>query len=169
MKQFRLTLLSLLLTVAACSGGVDHGDGPVATPADFAPLANTELSGTLGYLDYTSERWERIPVSMRFDDVQGRKIRFHVRYPGETQYNETDTLKLSKDGRALSGDVIIERRATGNETVVVTQSRGEDDGRAADIRTTYAISDGTLTITKNVRFDGESDYFRRNAYELRRD
>jgi hypothetical protein len=33
---------------------------------------------------------------------------------------------------------------------------------------TYIVSDAALTISKSVRLDNDSEYFKRNAYELTR-
>lgn len=164
-----LTSLTCLFMLIACLDLGAADDGPVAEEADIERLADSQWSGTLGYLDYRSGQWAEIPVSMRFDGVLEGKIQFHIRYPGEAQYNVSETLTLSSNGRSLNGDSIVERRQTDTETVLVTQSRGEDDGRAADIRMHYTMGDSALVIEKTVRFEGDDAYFRRNAYELKRE
>jgi hypothetical protein len=48
----------------------------------------------------------------------------------------------------------------------VTTYQGKDDNRRADIRVTYAIGSTVFSISKEIRFEGESDYFLRNRYSL---
>ncbi len=168
MTALRTILLTLLTTLGACAVSTDDIDGPAANAEDLARLSETQWAGSLGYLDYGSGEWASIPVSIRFDAAKDRVIRYYIKYPGETQYNESDKLKISRNGRSLNGATLIERREQDGARILTTQSRGKDDGRQADIRTTYVVSDNALTITKSVKFDGEQTYFRRNAYEMTR-
>lgn len=163
-----LVLLPIFLSLQACTGQTAQKNGPTVNALDLARLSGSEWVGTLGYLDYSSAEWDGIPVSMRFDAAKGRSIRFHIKYPGESQYNDSEKLRASRDGRSLDGAVLIERRDDDNTLFLVTEARGKDDGRSADIRMTYIVSDAALTISKSVRLDSDSKYFKRNAYELTR-
>jgi len=67
----------------------------------------------------------------------------------------------------LNGGLIIARERNDNgELILVTTYQGTDDNRRADIRVTYAIGSTAFSMSKEVRFEGESDYFLRNRYSL---
>ncbi len=135
--------------------------------ADFTTLAGDGWSGSLIYLDYSSNTEQSIPVEIRFDHPGARKVVYHIKYPGESQYNATEKLKWSRDGRELNGETLVSRSLDADgSTVLVTEHDGKDDNRLARIRMTYSINDSALTISKDVRFDDEAEFFRRNAYEL---
>lgn len=169
MTLFRISFLALLLTLCMNTSASDAPQPPVASAADLQRLSVSSWTGSLGYLDYSSGTWDTIPVAVRFDASKARVVRFHIKYPGESQYNESDKIRVSRNGQSLNGERIVERLEHADGTLtLVTLSRGKDDGRKADIRKTYMIGDGALTITKAVRFDGESEFFKRNAFELKR-
>ena len=139
----------------------------LVTSADFNALAGESWSGSLNYLDYSSSTEERIPVEVRFDEPDSNKVVYRIKYPGEAQYNTTEKLKWSRDGRKLNGEMIISRsRESDGTTILVTQFEGQDNNRPAKIRMTYSLNESALTISKHVRFEDEAGFFRRNAYEL---
>ncbi|MBT8069107.1 MAG: hypothetical protein KJO80_01625 [Gammaproteobacteria bacterium] len=138
-------------------------------PADFAILAGAGWSGSLSYRDYSSDKEQKIPVEVQFDEPGSRKVVYRIKYPGESQYNARESLKWSRDGRKLNGKMIVSReQAPPGTTVLVTQFDGEDDNRPAEIRMIYSLNRNALSISKFVRFEGQEDFMRRNAYELAR-
>ncbi|MGB5331853.1 MAG: hypothetical protein WBM80_09280 [Woeseiaceae bacterium] len=165
-------LVVFLLLQAACAGvapdhPVDPQTGPVASLEDFRVAAGSGWKGHLSYLDYSSEALSEIPVEIQIDEPGGRTLVYSIRYPGEMQYNSRETIKLSRDGRRLNGGLIIARTRNDNGGLtLVTTYQGKDNNRRADIRVTYAIGSTAFSISKEVRFEGESDYFLRNQYSL---
>jgi len=165
-------LVAFVVLQAACAGvapdhPVDVHTGPVASPEDFRVLAGGGWKGHLSYLDYSSEALSKIPVEIQVDEPDGRTLVYSIRYPGETQYNSRENIKFSRDGRLLNGSLIIAREDNDNgDLLLVTTDQGEDDNRRADIRVTYSIGSTAFSITKEVRFEGESSYFLRNEYSL---
>ena len=157
---------------AACTGvpsdQPEHAQtGPAASPEDFRVVAGSGWKGHLSYLDYSSEARSKIPVELQVDEPNGRTLGYSIRYPSETQYNAREKIKLSRDGRKLNGGLIISRKRNDNDDLIlVTTSEGEDDNRRADIRMTYVIGSTAFSISKEVRFEDESDYFLRNQYSL---
>ena len=130
-------------------------------------MAGDGWSGSLLYLDYSSSTEQRIPVEIRFDKPGSRKVLYRIKYPGEAQYNAIEKLKWSRDGRKLNGENIVSRSREADGTLIlVTQYDGSDDNRPAEIRMTYSLNKSALEISKDVRFEDEEDFFRRNAYEL---
>ena len=70
--------------------------------------------------------------------------------------------------KILAGMVtIVSRSQEADGTIVlVTHYDGKDDDRPAEIRMTYSLDKSALMISKDVRFEDEGNFFRRNAYEL---
>ena len=166
-KFVLLTLYLLVMPFAVPAE--DSASKTSVTAADFAPLSGPEWTGSLTYLDYSSNEPSQIPVSIRFDEAKSRSIRYHIKYPGEAQYNDSVKIKLSKNGRELNGDSITDRQELPDGTVVITtRAQEEDDGRPADVRTTYSLGASALSIRKEVRYEGSTDYLERNIYRLAR-
>lgn len=140
---------------------------PRVTAADFSILAGAGWSGSLSYRDYSSNKEQEIPVEVQFDEPRSRKVVYRIKYPGESKYNAIESLKWSRDGRKLNGKMIVSReQAPSGTTVLVTQFDGEDDDRPAEIRMTYSLNPNALSISKFVRFEGQADFLRRNAYDV---
>ena len=169
---------SLLVTFAvlqvACAGvapdlPIDAQAGPMASAEDFRVVVGGGWNGHLSYLDYSSEALSKIPVEIQIDEPNGRALDYSIKYPGETQYNSREKITLSRDGRRLNGSLIIARKRNDNgDLILVTTDQGTDDNRRADIRVTYVIGSNAFSISKEIRFEGESDYFLRNQYSLSR-
>jgi len=170
---------NLLIVVAICfqaacmqdasDSSADGQTGPVASAEDFRVASGSGWKGQLSYLDYSRGSMTSIPVEIEIREPQGRTLTYAIKYPGETQYNATEKLKFSRDGRKLDGELIVSREQNKDgDLVLVTTYRGDDDNRPADIRMTYAIGGKAFSISKEVRFDGESEYFLRNQYSLTR-
>ena len=165
-------LFAFVILQAACAGvatdhTVDAQTGPVASLEDFRIAAGSGWKGHLSYLDYSSKALSKIPVEIQLDEPNGRALVYSIRYPGETQYNSREKIKLSRDGRKLNGGLIVARTRNDNgDLTLVTTYQGEDNNRRADIRETYTIGSTAFSISKEVRFEGESDYFLRNEYSL---
>lgn len=165
-------LVAFVALQAACAGvapdhPVDAQTGPMASPEDFRVVTGSGWKGHLSYLDYSSEALSKIPVEIQVDEPNGRTLGYSIRYPGETQYNSSEKIELSLDGRELNGGLIIARKRNDNgDLILVTTYEGKDDNRRADIRVTYAIGSTAFSMSKEVRFEGGSDYFLRNQYSL---
>ena len=165
-------LVAFVVLLAACAGvapdhPVDAQTGPVASPEDFRVVAGSGWKGHLSYLDYSSEALSQIPVEIQVDEPNGLTLVYSTRYPGETQYNTRETIELSRDGRKLNGGLIIARNRNDNgDLALVTTYQGEDDNRRADIRVTYTLGSTAFSISKEVQFEGEDEYFLRNRYLL---
>ncbi|MEM1052082.1 MAG: S41 family peptidase [Pseudomonadota bacterium] len=141
---------------------------PTASVSDFETLVGETWTGELEYLNYGSDKRSTIPVRMIVREPSDRSIRYGFVYPGEENKNALDRIRLSRDGRQISGYPIIQRyRNDAGRLVLVAQGSGRDDNRPADIRITYEISENTFVNRKDVRFEGD-DYINRNEYRLTR-
>ena len=170
----KLLLFVVVFMQAACVEDASNQPneartGPVASSEDFRVAAGSGWKGHLTYLDYSSESVSKIPVEVEIYEPDGRTLVYAVKYPGEAQYNSREKIRFSRDGRKLDGNLLIARnRNDAGDLVLVTGFRGEDNNRPADIRVTYEISVNSFSVSKEVKFDGENDYFLRNRYSLTR-
>ena len=168
----RLLIVAFVILQTACAGvapdhPVDAQSGPVASLEDFRVAAGSGWKGHLSYLDYSSAALSKIPVEIQIDQPTGRTLVYSIRYPGDTQHNSREKIKISRDGRKLNGGLIVARTRNENgDITLVTTYQGRDDSRLADIRETYTIGITAFSISREVRFEGESDYFLRNRYSF---
>ncbi len=141
---------------------------PLARITDFSAMLGEEWSGELEYLNYGSTERSTIPVRMVARDMGKRSLRYGVIYPGETHMNARDTLRISRDGTQINGNTITRRSTSADGSLIlVTEGKGRDDNRAAEIRMTYEISADRFSIRKDVRFEG-AEFINRNVYRLTR-
>lgn len=142
---------------------------PAAQMADFEIIAGPGWTGTLSYLDYTSEARESIPVTVSIDGPSKRSLSYAIKYPGESQYNARETIRLSRGGRRLNGEIVVSRTKNEDGSLeIVTQKPGKDNGQKAMIERRYVLSASKFTIRKNVKFSGAPDFFNRNEFSLTR-
>lgn len=138
---------------------------------DLQILTGAQWSGTLTYLDYRSQKMISIPVnlSVKPNADDDRSWSFSYNYPDEPRANSEEIIRLSKDGRSLNGEVVLERTRLRDNTIrVVTEKKGQDDNRSASIRYTYLLNDKSFSITKDVRYEGDDKFFQRNAFRWKR-
>lgn len=138
---------------------------------DLHLLTGTQWSGTLTYLDYRSKKKVTIPVNLnvRANGEDKWSWVFEYEYPDEPQANSKEIVRLSKDGRTMNGEVVLERISLpGNTIRFVTEKNGEDNNRKASIRFTYSVNAKSFSIRKEVRYEGEEQFFERNGYDWKR-
>lgn len=138
---------------------------------DLQILTGAQWSGTLTYLDYSSQKKVSIPVNLTVkpNGADEWSWVFVYSYPDEPHANSQEIVKLSKDGKSISGEVVLERTSLPDHTVrVVTEKKGEDNNRSASIRFTYSLSAGNFSIKKEVRYENENQFFERNEFRLKR-
>ena len=163
------TIIHLLFLSAMFAMTPLNADEPRVDASDLARLTGAPFSGTLSYLDYSSDEIEKRPVTIQFNAPRRGRISYEVSYPDNAYYNSKERLVVSRAGDKLNGEPIVSREELDDGTlIIVTAYRGEDNDRPADIRMTYAVHANKLQIRKEVRFDGERIFFERNAYRLTR-
>ena len=159
-----LVFLSTLLTLSPTQAAEPRVD-----QADLALLAGAPFSGTLSYLDYSSDEIEKSPVSIQFNMPKRGRITYRVSYPDNAYYDSKERIVISESGHKLNGEPVVSRETLADGTLIITTAyRGEDNNLPADIRMTYAVHANKLEIRKEVRFDGDRIFFERNAYRLTR-
>lgn len=146
-------------------------EAPLVTVSanDFMPLIGDDWEGALTYLNYGSDKRSTIPVRLTVLPFAGNLVPYAIQYPGEEDANVDDSFTISNDGSKVDGQSVISRQASPDGTVeIITQVRGQDDNRSADIKTIYSISDRLFKMRKMVRFDGQDDWIERNEFILKR-
>jgi hypothetical protein len=79
----RTELLAVLCAIAvaiplfAGESETRSGDARV-TPADFSILAGAGWSGSLSYRDYSSNKEQKIPVEVQFDEPRSRTVVYRI-------------------------------------------------------------------------------------------
>lgn len=141
------------------------------TRNDFQILTGEQWSGTLTYLDYRANKKVSIranlSVTQSVDDDHSWV--FDYQYPDEPKANSKEIIKLSKDGKSINGEAVIERTKLPNGTVrFATEKKGQDNDRSASFRYIYTLSAKMFSIKKEVRYDGETQFFERNEYRWTR-
>ncbi len=162
-----LTAAKALASEAAPSDQT-RDEAPLASITDFSVMLGEEWSGELEYLNYGSTERSTIPVRMVARDMGERSLRYGIIYPGETHMNARDTLRISRDGTQINGNSITQRSTSADSALIlITEGKGRDDNRAADVRITYEIDANRFSIRKDVRFEG-AEFINRNEYRLTR-
>ena len=134
-------------------------------------LTGAPWSGTLTFLDYRSKKKVSIPsnLNVRPNGEDEWSWVFEYEYPDEPQANSKEIIQLSKDGSSMNGEVVLERISLPDKTVrFVTEKKGQDNNRSASFRFTYLINAKSFSIRKDVRYEGEEQFFERNAFDWKR-
>jgi hypothetical protein len=163
------TLFILCLVMAVFSGRAQNQQ-PTLEPAELSLLQGT-WTGNLTYLDYTSKKEVTIKAVIYGWRKNNKSRVWHVKYeyPNEPGYTSSDTYKVSSNGAMLGGLKLLEKTKLADGTLkLVLEEKGKDDNRPATMRHTILLSANKLVITKMVRMEGETDFFRRNEYSMTR-
>lgn len=138
---------------------------------DLQILTGSQWTGTLTYLDYRSKKKVSIPANLNVRPNGADKWSwiFEYQYPDEPQANSKEIVRLSRDGRSMNGEVVLERtNLAGNTVRFVTEKKGEDNNRSATIRFTYSLNAKSFSIKKEVRYENEDQFFERNGFDWKR-
>ncbi len=145
-------------------------DDPAITTDDLNILTGNKWTGTLSYLDYTSNKDVSIPAEVtviKTDDPDA--FIFVNEYPDEPKANNTDTIRIEENGKKFGNETVTERITDADGILkIVTMEEGTDNDKHAYIRHTYLIAGNRYTVRKEVRFDDESNFITRHTYIFER-
>jgi uncharacterized membrane protein YphA (DoxX/SURF4 family) len=144
-------------------------DAPVLKQEDIQKIRGS-WTGNLTYKDYQSGKQVIIPCNLEVKlGNNKRAFSLSYSYPGESDHNTTDEIKVSEDGRKVNGELVTERTISSDSTLrVVVEARGQDNSKPAIIYSIIEISENKFTITKNVRYMTTGEVFERNRYSFSR-
>ena len=163
-------LVSIILVASSFPGFVSL-DPPKVKSRDLQILMGAQWIGTLTYLDYSRNKPVSIPSKLTVTQSKGDKLSwvFEYQYPDEPKANSEETVTISKDGKTIGGETVVERtKLAGNTLRIVTEKNGMDDNKKSLFRHTYLINANNFSIRKEVRFEGTAEFFERNQYSWRR-
>ncbi|MBK6947057.1 MAG: hypothetical protein IPH16_02310 [Haliscomenobacter sp.] len=139
-------------------------------PSAFQPFEGS-WKGKLEYRDYTSSEWVGMPLEGAAF-LKGNA--FHLKYllKEGKGYRQHYVYEI-KGGTVYSGGAwkmdSFQPLSSGAFQLVMTQTgRDGNDHKPCTFRVRFEGNAKNLTITKEVRFDGETDFFVRNMYSLTR-
>lgn len=173
---------SILTTIATLLLLAQQDQAPLIRSADLFLLTGPRWTGTLTYLDYSTNRKVSIPSTLQVTPVEGQTLSFNFdyQYPDEPHARSTSTLTITADGKEFAGARIVERRggSASGPLILVMEKMGRDNDREALIRHTYQIEtgqipsgqsrSGRLSIRKEVRYTGSTQFLLRNEYVWQR-
>ncbi len=157
-----VTYLTLLISLST------FGQGKV-TPADLKIIVGS-WEGNITYLDYQTNK----PFTMSANLIveQGKdenSLVLNNIYPNEPKANNTDKIKISKNGSQLNKNKVTSRELLKNGQIqILTEHAGKDDNQKALIRNTYIISKNLFLIRKEVQFEGTDDWIKRSELNYKR-
>ena len=139
---------------------------------DFDPLAGPVWSGTLTYLDYTSNKSTTIRSTLLVKSISPGVWTWATGYNDEPDANSSSDVRVIEKGAAIqSGDTVervVSRVRRGENVTITTQHDSTDNNRPATIQRVYVISPGRFSIRKLVKVEGESEFFERHVYNWSR-
>lgn len=129
-------------------------------------------SGSLIYLDYSSQKVVKIPVTAIVEKGKGGRYAIRYMYPEEPRANNREKMTLDLETLTLGGDPIksAETQIIDSDSVVCikTVSRGKENGVMAEFYRTYVFGSSIFSITKEVQFEGSDEIILRNEYSFAR-
>jgi len=165
------TILLLSFTSLIYSGTVIFYDEPFITQEEINILSGEKWKGYLTYLDYKSNLETKIQayITVIRSEENDRNYILFLEFPKEPHANNADTVSISVDGRFFASEKIIEKSSFSDDSLIfVSESSGTDDDKDALFRHTYGISQNTFSIRKDVKYNGDSVFIRRNEYNFTR-
>ena len=92
-------------------------------------------------------------------------------FPNEPSANGNDTLRICNEGTLLDQAAVTSKRFfEKGKLEIITERVGLDgnEKREALIKHTFVLSNGIFSNRKDVRFEGETPWIKRNEYSFSR-
>lgn len=157
------------LVLASASFSVTQTIG--ITADDLRMLEGAKWSGTLTYLDYSSNKKTSIrsKLTVRRSPEHSGLWWFDYEYPDEPKGNSSSSSTLINDGKVFFDQNVIEKTGLPDKTLrIITTRPGEDNDKKAVFRYTYLIGKDKLLIRKEVQTIGTTEWFERSEYSWTR-
>lgn len=146
-------------------------DDPALNLSDLKNI-NGEWVGYLMYKDYSNNKEVVIPAQLlvTHSDTSQYTWLFAISYPDEPHMNNSSSISMSIDGNKFDNEFLISKNyLTDSSLHFITESTGEDNEKKATLRHIYTFSNIEIVIRKEVKYDGENEYFFRNEYKVKRE
>ncbi len=165
-SPIKIAVASILL----CVGINSNAQNPAVSINDFKPLEGV-WKGTLTYLDYNNKTNETIKTNIEVIIKNKDVFELGFFYTDEPDHNEKDKYSISENGTMVNNRKVMERTLQPDGSLkIVLQENGKDgnDDKPATFQHVLIISKNKFTLTKLVKFDGETNFFQRNQYSFSR-
>lgn len=158
-------ILAHLILIVSISG---YSQENIA-PADLKTIID-QWEGYITYLDYQTNKPFTMPANLvvKQGKDENSLILDNI-YPNEPKANNSEKIKLSKNGTVLNKHEVTLREELDDDTLQIqTEHQGRDDNKKATIRYTYIIGKNNFIIKKEVQFEASSDWIKRSEYNYKR-
>jgi hypothetical protein len=147
-----------------------NSSAQVSTSIDDFTILTGSWSGSLAYLDYSSDNLITLPAELEVvKDEKLNQLIFYISFPEEPQANNIDTLIISADGTLLEEEPVVSKKSFDDGSLeIITEITGTDgnEDKPALIRHTYIIGQNKFVLRKIVRYIDEEEWILRNEFSL---
>ena len=159
---FSLTLFTLNLNAQREAMGATS---KIITPEDLNIIIG-DWAGNITYLDYRTNKPFTMPANLAVKPGKSSDILLlYNTYPDEPKANNTDKVKISKNGTYLNKAMVTSREVLPNGLIIIqTENTGKDDNRQAVIKYTYTLGQNQFIIRKEVQFEDSKDWIKRSEF-----
>lgn len=162
-------IIYLLVTIPslALSQENDKSNEYKITPNDIEILIGF-WEGTLTYVDYTTGKPFKMPANLKIKQGKNKyQLKLYSIYPNEPKANDTSKFVISKDGEKIDGKPILSKKINqNNEVVFMVEYLGKDgnENKKATIRQFYILGNSSFVIRKEVKFQDQNEWIKRNEF-----
>ncbi|MGB5666096.1 MAG: hypothetical protein WBM53_04550 [Maribacter sp.] len=129
-----------------------------------------EWTGSLTYIDYSSNKPYTMPANLSVKQAKNKnQLTLYNTYPKEPKANNTDKIKITKEGAFLNKKRVASREVLANGNIQIhTEHIGKDDNKTALIRNVYLLGNDQFIIRKEVQFEGSDVWIKRSEFNYTR-
>ncbi len=138
-------------------------------PEDLKLLIG-EWEGSITYLDYQTNKPFTMPANLIVEQGKNKyRLILKNSYPNEPKANNSDKIKIAKDGMLLNNDTVILKETLKSGNIKIqTEKKGKDDNKQALIRYTYVVGNDTFSIKKEVQFNQKDEWIKRSEFNYKK-
>ena len=127
-------------------------------------IVREDWKGELQYRNYKDDKLFTIKVDLEVIKISDRKFKLSYNYPDEPKANGGSSITISKDGKRLGKQQVLNTQLTNDGYQITTGYWGKDNNEKSYIKMIYDISETRFEMTKLVaKKEGEEGEFR-NKY-----
>ena len=159
-----------IILFLTCAFGSYVSQSQTVTSSDLTALKG-EWKGQLSYLDYSSSKQETIKASLTVKELSDGKVELNFNYPNEPSYKSKEVYSIRQNGTYISDMKVIERSALADGGFrIVLEEKGKDGNQnlPATFHHIIELKGNSISLAKQVKFDGGGEFFERNRYTLSR-
>ena len=157
--KYTLTTLTLIVSLFV------YSQAQITSEDLSVVIGNWE--GNLTYLDYQSGKPYSMPANLVVEQGKDKNsLVLNYIYPNEPKANSSGKLKITKNGTLLNKHLVTSRKELENGHIQFqTEHEGRDDNKKALIQYTYIMGEELFVIRKEVQFEKEGEWIKRNEFK----